>query len=84
MATINGIMRGIITGGLDPARGGRVFVQLPALKGGGGAWAPVCRALGGASGAGAAPGSRGTVGGAVWVAFENGDPNYPVVLGLAD
>lgn len=81
MATITGIVRGIITGGMDPTQGGRVFVQLPSL-GSGGAWAPVCRALGGGNPAPAPAG--GTVGGAVWVAFENGDPNRPVVLGRAD
>lgn len=74
---INGVVRGIVTGGGDPSGGGRVFVQLPALAGSGGVWAPVCRPFG--SGGGAA-----TVGGAVWVAFENGDPAFPVVLGQAD
>jgi hypothetical protein len=84
MATINGIMRGIITGGMDPTRGGRVFVQIPSLGSSAGGWAPVCRAFGGAAARGAAPGTSGPVGGAVWVAFENGDSNYPVVLGMAD
>ncbi|BDG73844.1 phage baseplate assembly protein V [Roseomonas fluvialis] len=78
MAIINGILRGTITGGGDPSGGGRVQVQLPALAGSGSVWAPVCRAFGGGGGGG------GSVGGAVWVAFENGDPAYPVVLGLAD
>ncbi|WP_198372789.1 phage baseplate assembly protein V [Roseomonas rosulenta] len=78
MAIINGVVRGIITDGADPTRGGRVYVQMPALAGSGGVWAPVCRAFGASGGGG------GSVGGAVWVAFENGDPAYPVVLGLAD
>lgn len=77
MAIINGVVRGVITGGSDPSGGGRVYVQLPALAGSGGVWAPVCRAFG-------AQGGGGSVGGAVWVAFENGDPAFPVVLGLAD
>jgi uncharacterized protein involved in type VI secretion and phage assembly len=77
MAIINGIVRGIIIGGGDPSGRGRVQVQMPAMAGSGAAWAPVCRAMG-------AQGGAGNVGGAVWVAFENGDPAYPVVLGLAD
>jgi len=83
MATINGIVRGVISGGADPTQGGRIFVRLPAL-GSGGAWAPVCRAFGGAAASPGTPANLGTVGGAVWVAFENGDPNRPVVLGRAD
>jgi uncharacterized protein involved in type VI secretion and phage assembly len=77
MAIINGVVRGVISGGADPSGGGRVQVQLPALAGSGAVWAPVCRAFG-------ASGGAATVGGAVWVAFENGDPDYPVVLGLAE
>jgi hypothetical protein len=84
MASINGIVRGVITNGMDPSRGGRVFVQIPSLGSSAGGWAPVCRAFGGGAARGAAPGNNNTVGGAVWVAFENGDPSYPVVLGLAD
>jgi uncharacterized protein involved in type VI secretion and phage assembly len=77
MATINGVVRGIILDGGDPTGGGRVYVRLPAVAGSDGAWAPVCRAFG-------AQGGGNSVGGAVWVAFENGDPSFPVVLGLAD
>ncbi|CAH0250281.1 phage baseplate assembly protein V [Roseomonas sp. CECT 9278] len=82
MAIINGIVRGIITGTMDPTRGGRIFVQLPSL-GSGGAWAAVCRPVGGGGGRGGTP-AGAPVGGAVWVAFENGDPDRPVVLGHAD
>jgi uncharacterized protein involved in type VI secretion and phage assembly len=77
MAIVQGVVRGFITDTADPGGQGRVQVQLPALAGSGGAWASVCRPLG------AAGGASGGVGGEVWVAFENGDPDRPVVLGLA-
>jgi uncharacterized protein involved in type VI secretion and phage assembly len=78
MARINGVVRGTIANAMDPTGSGRVFVQLPAVAGAAGTWAPVCRAFGAPAPASAA------VGRAVWVAFENGDPSFPVVLGLAN
>lgn len=77
MPKINGVIRGTITNAMDPTGRGRVLVQLPAVTGQGGTWAPVCRAFG-------APVAASGVGRAVWVAFENGDPSFPVVLGGAE
>lgn len=77
MAMVQGVVRGIITDASDPGGQGRVHVRLPALAGSGGYWASVCRPFG------AAGGMSGGVGGEVWVAFENGDPDRPVVLGHA-
>jgi uncharacterized protein involved in type VI secretion and phage assembly len=80
MNRISGVVRGIVSDTGDPSGGGRAFVRLPALHGSGGAWAPVCRAFGGPSAGGTLAGP----GGAVWVAFEDGDPDRPVILGRAD
>lgn len=77
MATIHGLMRGIITDTADPVGAGRVQVQLPALAGSGGSWASVCTPFG------AAPATGARVGAEVWLGFENGDSERPVVLGLA-
>ena len=69
-----GVYRGTITSGADPLNQGRAQVTVPAL-GIGGAWAPVCRDPGAARSA-PRPGS------ACVVAFEGGNPQYPVVLGV--
>ena len=69
-----GVYRGTITGANDPLNQGRAQVTLPAL-GTGGTWAPVCRDPGAAR---TAP----RVGASCYVAFENGDPQFPVILGV--
>ena len=69
-----GIYRGVVSGSGDPLSNGRVQVSIPSLPAGAASWAmtslpPDCRG-----------GYR--TGQFVWVMFENGDLNYPVVVGL--
>ncbi len=76
--TINSIMVGIVTNNKDPDTLGRVKVALPALSDVESFWAPVGLPAGGKE--------RGIsmlprVGDQVIVAFENGDPSYPYVIG---
>lgn len=71
-----GIYRGVCVDCLDPEARGRMRVSVPSVRGDNDmVWALPCRALGTP---GAAPAS---VGSAVWVMFEGGDANRPVVLG---
>jgi len=74
--TCPGLYRGTCLDNMDPMARGRVRVRVPeALGDRDSAWALPCRALGAPGGAPPAVGS------AVWVMFEAGDPNRPVVLG---
>jgi uncharacterized protein involved in type VI secretion and phage assembly len=70
----NSIYRGTITSAGDPMNSGRVKVSVPAVTGGNSQWAPVCMPFG-------ATGSAARAGDKVIVAFESGDPSYPIVLG---
>lgn len=70
-----GIYRGIVTNNIDPK--GRVQISLPFLAASNQQWANVCTAFG------APPNTRPSVGTQVWVAFEAGDPRFPIVLGTA-
>jgi uncharacterized protein involved in type VI secretion and phage assembly len=76
--TVNSIMVGIVTNNNDPDKAGRVKVKLPALSDVETFWAPV--------GLPAAGNERGlsmlpVPDEHVIVAFENGDPSYPYVIG---
>jgi uncharacterized protein involved in type VI secretion and phage assembly len=76
--SIDSIMVGIVTNNNDPQKWGRVQVQLPALSGKETFWAPVLVPSSGKE--------RGLMmlpvpGEQVIIAFENGDPSYPYVMG---
>ncbi len=74
--SLYGIYRGVCIDNLDPMATGRVRVMVPAVTADGtGLWALPCRALGVPA---SAPPS---VGESVWVMFEHGDANRPVVVG---
>lgn len=76
---INGVMVGIVTNNQDPDGLGRVRVEFPWLSDANeSSWSRVCSFMAGKD--------RGgfflpEVGDEVLVAFENGDINYPIVLG---
>jgi uncharacterized protein involved in type VI secretion and phage assembly len=76
--TINSIMVGVVTNNNDPEKAGRVRVTLPALSDVETFWAPVgLPAAGKERGLSMLPVS----GEQVIVAFENGDPSFPYVIG---
>ncbi|MEQ4208814.1 phage baseplate assembly protein V [Actinopolymorpha sp. B9G3] len=79
MATFFGKYRGKVENNIDPMLRGRVQVSVPAVLGDGRmSWAEPCVPYAG-SGVGffAVP----PVGAAVWVEFEAGDPDYPILAG---
>jgi hypothetical protein len=71
-----GVYRARITNTMDPTGGGRVQVTIPAVTDGNSVWAPVVNGIGHAV-------AGHLIGANVWVAFEAGDPSYPVVLGTS-
>lgn len=76
-----GLYRGQVEGNLDPMKRGRVQVSVPEVYGDGRlAWAEPCAGYAGDNvGSFAIP----PVGAAGWIQFERGDPDYPVLAGLA-
>jgi len=79
MTTFFGKYRGTVTGDLDPQQRGRVQVAVPAVLGDGrSAWAEVCVPYAGDKvGLWAVP----PAGANVWVEFEGGDPERPILAG---
>jgi uncharacterized protein involved in type VI secretion and phage assembly len=76
--SIDSIMVGVVTNNNDPDELGRVKIQLPSLSGEETFWAPIAiPSAGNARGLSMLP----VAGEQVLVAFENGDPSYPYVLG---
>jgi phage protein D/phage baseplate assembly protein gpV len=77
-ASIDSIVVGVVTNNQDPEKMGRVKLQLPAVSGEESFWAPVLvPSAGKERGLSMLP----VPGEQVIVAFENGDPSYPYVIG---
>ncbi len=74
-----GKYRGVITNNIDPLLLGRVQVSVPAVLGGGQlSWAMPCTPYAGVQvGLFLVP----PIGANVWVEFEAGDPDYPILAG---
>ncbi|MFM2079041.1 MAG: hypothetical protein RJA49_2931, partial [Actinomycetota bacterium] len=68
-ASCFGVYRGVVTNTIDPTDAGRVEVEVPAVAPLSSAWAPVVG------------GQHLDVGDSVFVSFETGDVDHPVVLG---
>jgi hypothetical protein len=79
MSTYFGKYRGTVANNIDPQQQGRVQVQCPAVLGDGRlSWAMPCVPYAGSSvGLFVVP----PVGANVWVEFEAGDPDYPILAG---
>src|SRR5437870_7085601 len=79
MKPFMGKFRGKVENNIDPLQLGRVQVSVPAVLGEGQlSWAMPCAPYAGSSvGFFALP----PIGASVWVEFEGGDPDYPIVSG---
>ena len=74
MPSYAGIFRARVASTADPMGARRIQVTVPDVLGQSAIWAMLCAPFGGAGGAPPA-------GSGVWVMFERGDPQYPVVMG---
>jgi uncharacterized protein involved in type VI secretion and phage assembly len=74
-----GKYRGMVINNVDPKLLGRVLVQVPDVLGVGvSSWAMMCMPFGGVQSGMYAPPS---IGACVWVEFEQGDSDYPILAG---
>ena len=73
-----GMYRGIVTDNNDPQSKGRLKVKVPSVSGDVDAWAMPCVPY---AGDGVGFYSLPENGTGVWVAFEQGDPSFPVWMG---
>ncbi len=71
--TFNGVYRGIVMNGADPEMKNRLQVNVPGVAGSGNGWALPCREFNSSA--------MPSVGTAVWVMFEAGNPAQPVWIG---
>jgi hypothetical protein len=69
-----GIYSGTVLSSSDPTNRGRLQVFVQSVISGG-TWAAACQPYGSSN--------LPPVGAAVWVMFEEGDPNFPVWMGCA-
>lgn len=74
MASLPGLYRALVVDAADPQRLNRLRVSVPAVAGFGERWALPCRP----AGSRAVPKAGSTV----WIAFEGGDPDQPVWVGV--
>jgi hypothetical protein len=70
------LFRAVVINALDPAQAGRILVRLPGIEGADAVWADVCRPS-------VADNVAPVAGDAVWILFEEGDPERPVWIGRA-
>lgn len=70
--------RGVVVNNVDPMMLGRIQVMVPDVSPGLSSWAMPCVPMGGMGhGVFTVP----SIGAAVWVEFEQGDPDYPIWVG---
>lgn len=69
-----GLHRGVVVDNNDPLAKSRLRVEVPSVAGSSASWALSCQPVG--------PVSLPDVGQAVWMMFEEGDPDHPVWMGV--
>jgi len=70
--------RGVVVNNVDPMMQGRIQVMVPDVSPGLSSWAMPCVPM---AGMGHGVFTVPSIGAAVWVEFEHGDPDYPIWVG---